>query len=381
MSGSDVVIHKGLENIIITETTLSYIDGEKGILYYAGYPIEDLAKYSTFEEVCFLLWYNRLPKRKELDDLKKNLIENADIPWEIVDFMKKTPKNAHPMDIMKTAVSALGPYDPELEDNSKEANIRKAIRLQAKVGTITAYIYRIKEGLDIIPPSRRLGYAENFLYMMFGKEPDKLSSRIIDVALILHAEHELPASTTAALTTISTLSDIYSAIVSGIAALKGPLHGGANEKALEMLKEIKTPERAEEYIKKALAEKKRIMGFGHRVYKAYDPRARIFKEYFRKLCEQKNEWTMYQTAEKVEEVMINLLGKKGIFPNIDFYSGAVYDMLGIPSYLFTPMFAMARTSGWTAHVIEYLQDNRLIRPRAHYIGQLDLKYIPIEQRE
>jgi len=380
MSESGVVIHKGLENIIIAETKLSYIDGEKGILYYAGYPIEDLAKYSSFEEVCFLLWHNRLPNRKELDDLKRDLADNADIPDEIVDFMKKMPKNAHPMDIMRTAVSALGPYDPELDDNSREANIRKAIRLQAKVGTITAYIYRIKEGLEVIPPNKKLSYAANFLYMLFGKEPDELSSKIMDVALILHAEHELPASTTAALTTISTLSDIYSAIVSGIGALKGPLHGGANEKALEMLKEIKTPERAEEYIKKALAEKKRIMGFGHRVYKAYDPRARIFKEYFRKLCEQKNEWTLYRVAEKVEEVMINLLGKKGIFPNIDFYSGAVYDMLGIPSYLFTPMFAMARTSGWTAHVIEYLQDNRLIRPRAHYTGQLDLKYIPIEQR-
>lgn len=380
MSGSEVVVHKGLENIIIKETRLSYIDGEKGILYYAGYPIEDLAKYSTFEEVCFLLWNCRLPTKKELEDLKRSLRENAKVPKEVIEIIKLAPKNAHPMDILRTAISALGPYDPELDDISKEANIRKSIRLQAKINTITACIYRVKEGLGCIDPNPDLNYAENFLYMMFGKIPDGLSSRIMDVAFILHAEHEVPASTTAALTTASTLSDIYAAIVSGIAALKGPLHGGANEKALEMLKEIGSPDKAEDYIKKALEAKKRIMGFGHRVYKAYDPRARIFKEYFRMLCEQKNDWTLYRIAEKVEEVMRNLLGKKGIFPNIDFYSGAVYNMLGIPPYMFTPIFALARTAGWTAHVIEYLEDNRLIRPRAHYVGKLDLKYIPIEER-
>ena len=376
----EVVVHKGLEGIYVKESTLSFIDGAQGRLYYQGYKIEDLAEHSTFEEVAYLLWNGRLPTKNELQELENMLAENRAIPDEVINIMKVMPKNSHPMDILKLAVAALGPFDPELDDGSHEANYRKAIRLTAKFPTIVATWHHIRNGRDPVLPRKDLSHAANFLYMMFGKEPDELSAKVMDVALILHAEHGMNASAFSCVVTASTLSDIYSAIVSGIGTLKGPLHGGANERALKMLMEIGDPSKVEEYINNKLARKERIMGFGHRVYKAYDPRARIFKGYVEKLGQMKGETKLYEIAKEVERVVIEKLGHKGIFPNIDFYSGIVYNMLGIPTDLFTPIFAIARVVGWTAHVLEYLKENRLVRPRQYYVGELDKEYIPIDRR-
>ena len=376
----DVEIHKGLDGIIVATSRLSYIDGAQGRLYYMGYKIEDIAKYSSFEEVAYLMWNWKLPTKSELDEIDKALKENRKLPDEVIEIMKKMPKNSHPMDILKLAVSALAPYDPELGDNSHEANYRKAIRITAKFPTIVAAWHNIREGREPIEPDPSLGHAANFLYMMSGKKPDDFAAKTMDVALMLHVEHGMNASTFSCIVTASTLSDLYSSVVSGIGTLKGPLHGGANERALKMLKEIGSVDNVEKYIEDKLSRKERIMGFGHRVYKAYDPRARIFKSYVEKISEMTGDKTLFEIAKKVEEVMIAKLGTKGIFPNIDFYSGIVYSALGIPTDLFTPIFAIARVVGWTAHVLEYLQENRLVRPRQHYIGELDREYIPIDKR-
>ncbi len=376
-------IHKGLDGIIVATSKLSYIDGAQGKLYYYGYRIEDIAEHASFEEVAYLFWNGKLPTKSELEELKNMLKENRKLPQEVIDIMKKLPKNSHPMDVLKTAVAALTPFDPEIDDNSHEANYRKAIRLTAKFPTIVAAWHNIREGREPIDPNPNLDHAANFLYMMFGEEPDEFKARTMDVALILHAEHGMNASTFSCIVTASTLSDMYSAITSGVATLKGPLHGGANERALKMLKEIGDVSNVEKYIDEKLAKKERIMGFGHRVYKAYDPRARIFKSYVEKIAEMTGDEEarkLFEIARKVEEVMIAKLGHKGIFPNIDFYSGIVYNALGIPSDLFTPIFAIARVVGWTAHVLEYLQENRLVRPRQLYVGELDREFIPIDKR-
>lgn len=375
-----VEIKKGLDEVYVKRTRMSWIDGQNGRLYYRGYRIEDLAKHSTFEETTFLLWYGRLPKRDELSKFKSILVSFRWIPDELIELMKKAPRKAHPMDILKIGISAAATYDPELEDMSSIANIRKAMRILAKAPTIVAAWHRIRNNLDPVEPSNNLDHAANFLYMLNGEKPDELSSKIMDVALILHAEHGMNASTFAALVTASTLSDIYSAVVSGISALKGPLHGGANERALRMIMEVGSPDRAESYVLRKLAKKERIMGFGHRVYKAYDPRAKILKEYAKMLCEKKGDTTLYETAAKIEEVVLRELSKKRIFTNVDFYSGIVYHHLGIPNDLFTTIFAIARIVGWTGHVLEYWSENRIIRPRALYVGELDKQYMPIEER-
>lgn len=380
ISVSQVEVKKGLDEVYVKKTKLSWIDGQNGRLYYRGYRIEDLAKYSTFEEITFLLWYGRLPKRDELSKFKSTLVSFRWIPDELINLMKKVPKNAHPMDILKIGISAAATYDPELEDMSSTANIRKAMRILAKAPTIVAAWHRIRNNQDPIEPTNNLDHAANFLYMLNEEKPDELSSRIMDVALILHAEHGMNASTFTALVTASTLSDIYSAVVSGISALKGPLHGGANERALRMIMEVGSPDRAESYVLKKLARKERIMGFGHRVYKAYDPRARILKEYARMLCEKKKDMKLYETAVKIEEVVLRELSGKRIFTNVDFFSGIVYYHLGIPPDLFTTIFAMARIVGWTAHILEYWSENRIIRPRALYVGELDKQYLPMEER-
>ncbi|MGQ4891729.1 MAG: citrate/2-methylcitrate synthase [Candidatus Njordarchaeia archaeon] len=373
-------IHKGLDGIIVATSKLSYIDGAQGKLYYAGYRIEDIAKYSTFEEVAYLMWNGKLPTKSELEELSKMLKENRSLPSEVIEMMRKLPKNSHPMDVLKLAVSALGPFDPELSDGSHEANYRKAIRITAKFPTIVATWHNIREGRDPIEPNPNLDHAANFLYMMFGEKPDEFKAKTMDVALMLHVEHGMNASTFSCIVTASTLSDLYSSITAGVATLKGPLHGGANERALKMLREIGNVDNVEKYIEEKLAKKERIMGFGHRVYKSYDPRARIFKSYVEKISEMTGDKTLFEIAKKVEEVMIAKLGAKGIFPNIDFYSGIVYNALGIPSDLFTPIFAIARVVGWTAHVLEYLQENRLVRPRQLFVGELDREYIPIDKR-
>ena len=376
------VIHKGLEGIYIDESKICVIYGDVGKLYYRGYKIEDLAEYSNYEEVTYLLWYGRLPTRKELDDFKNQLKENRDLPEVVLDFLKKVPKKSHPMEVLRSAVSMLGHWDPEAEDNSLEASLRKAIRITAKVPSIVAAFHRFREGKDYIPPNPKLDHAANFLYMLHGREPDSFEEKTMDVALILYAEHGMNASAFASLVVASTLSDIYSSIVAGIGALRGPLHGGANELATKMFLEVGDPSKAEEYVLGKLQRKERIMGFGHRVYKAYDPRARIFRRYAEEMAKRKGGEIMklYEIAQKMEEVAIRELGAKKILTNVDYWAGIPFLGLGIPIDLFTPIFAIARVAGWTAHVIEYVSRNRLIRPRVYYTGPIDLEYVPIDKR-
>ncbi len=371
---------KGLEGVIAALSSISAIDGEKGKLIYRGIPIEVLAKYSTYEEVAYLLLYGELPTKAALDDFTRQMKELRYLPKKVEDCLKELPPDPHPMDILKVAVAHAALYDPDKFRCCREGVMRKVIRIIAQIPTIIAYYHRVRSGKDVVPPNPDLNHAANFLYMLHGKEPDEEEARIFDIALILHAEHGLNASTFAAMVTASTLSDINSAIVSAIGALKGPLHGGANERVLNMLDEIGTPDKAEEYVLNALREKRRIMGFGHRVYKTYDPRAKILKKYAEYLSDKYNDRKWISIGEKIEGIMIRELGKKGIFPNVDFYSGIVYHFLGIPRDLFTPVFAMARSVGWAAHVCEYVQNNRIFRPRAYYIGPDYVEYIPIEQR-
>lgn len=382
MSTQQVEFAKGLEGVIAAKSSLSFIDGQKGFLVYRGIPIQVLAEKSTFEETVYFLWHDKLPTWAELEAFKKQLKAERELPKEITEVIKSFyPKNAHPMDVLKAAVSHLGMYDPDAMDNSREANLRKSTKLVAKFPTIVAYFHRVREGKDLVPPDPELDHAANFLYMLFGEKPDDFRARVMDVALILHAEHGMNASTFTTMVIASTLSDIYSAVVGGVGALKGPLHGGANERVIRMLQEIGDESKVEEWVMKALAEKRKIMGFGHRVYKSYDPRAAILKEYALKLSEMVGDMKFIRMGMKIEEIMIRELGqKKGIYPNVDFYSGIVYYHLGIPIDLFTPIFAISRVAGWTAHVMEYLEDNRIFRPRQLYVGPMEREYIPIEQR-
>ncbi|MHA2620969.1 MAG: citrate/2-methylcitrate synthase [bacterium JZ-2024 1] len=375
-----VEFSRGLEGVIAAKSVLSLVDGEGGRLYYVGYPIQTLAEHSTFEEVCALLWLKRLPKRHELEAIDHDLKANRSIPSELVDLIYKFPHTAHPMDALRTAVGHLGMTDPETDDSSPEANRRKAIRMTAKIPTLIAAFERARAGKPFVPPRSDLSIAGNFLYMLHGKEPDAEDTHILDVCLILHAEHGMNASTFAAMVTISTLADLYSAVVTGINTLKGPLHGGANEQVLHMLKEIGTIANVPGWLEKAFAEKRKIMGFGHRVYKAYDPRCSILKQFAHTLSVKRGDMTWYEMGELIEKIMIERYAQKRVYPNVDFYSGIVYSFLGIPIDQFTPIFAMARVSGWTARCLEYLEDNRLFRPLDLYVGELDLPYIPIDAR-
>ncbi|MEM1937870.1 MAG: citrate synthase/methylcitrate synthase [Candidatus Caldarchaeum sp.] len=378
MSSSGV--YKGLDNLPIKETVLSTIDGEKGKLYYVGYSVEELAEKSTYEEVCFLLLNHRLPSGSELADFTSRLVEERRLHPDVWSLLSRLPPEASLMNKLKLGVDLLALYDKEADSVDKNSRMRTAIRIISKIATLATGLYRLSKGLEPVEPDSRLLHSSNFLYMATGRKPDSLESKIMDVAFILHAEHELPASSTAALVVASTLSDLYSAVSAGIGALKGPLHGGANERALEMLMSIKSPEEAQQYILRELGSKRKIMGFGHRVYKTFDPRAVIFKSYLEKLSEVKGDRRLLGIADKVEEVMIKELGSKMIFPNIDLYSGPVFSLLGLDKELFTPIFAAARSVGWIAHVLEYWEDNRLIRPRAVYVGPEPRKYIPIDER-
>ncbi len=368
---------KGLAGVPAAETVLSYIDGERGKLYYLGIPIEEWAESSTFEEVALALLLRRLPKREELKMFNAALRSARELPPEVVDFILDMPLDSHPMTVLRSVVSLLEAYDYDAKLDDLEAKFRISLRLIARFPTVVAYFDRARKGLELVPPDPTLGHAANFLYMLKGERPTDYEARVMDVALILHADHGMNASTFASMVVASTLSDMYSAITAGIGALKGPLHGGANERVLRMFREIDSPEKAEEYVLAKLARKERVMGFGHRVYKAYDPRARILKRYAEELTKRSE---YYQIALKVEEVMIREKGQKGIFPNVDFYSGLVYNGLGIDTDLFTPIFAIARVAGWTAHVLEYLEDNRIFRPRAVYKGEIDKRYTPIDER-
>jgi citrate synthase len=374
--------NKGLEGVVIGETTISQVAGDEGILIYGGYRIEDLAEHTTFEEVCHLLWYGTLPTRPQLAALRERLTDGLAVAAPVLDVVRAVAKGSHPMASLRTAVSALSSVDPDAEDMSAEANDRKAVRLTAQAITLTAAIERIRNGLEPIAPRRDLSLAANLLYMMKGEAPNELAERIIDAALILHAEHGMNASTFSARVTASTLADMHSAVTSAIGTLKGPLHGGANEQVMNMLLKVESPETAGDWVRAALGRGEKIMGFGHRVYRTLDPRAPILKKLAEQLSAQGGETRWLQISEQIQTTMREEMDRKGkkIYPNVDFFSASVYYTLGIPTDLFTNLFACARMAGWTAHVNEQLRDNRLIRPKATYVGPRDLKVQPIEQR-
>lgn len=377
MPGEANVAKAGLEGIIAAESRLSDVNGDKGELIYAGYDIHDLAEHSTFEEVVYLLWHGELPTRAALQKLKQDLNGETRLPTAIQELIGSMPASANPMDMLRTVVSALSFYDPDTADMSAEANARRAIRLTAKFPTIVTTFERVRNGLKPIEPRRDLSLAGNFLFTLRGETPDEIATRTMDVAFILHADHELNASTFAARVTAATLSDMYSAIVSAIGTLKGPLHGGANEGVIKNLIAIGSVDKVEPWLKQAFAEKRKIMGFGHRVYHTEDPRATHLREMSRQLGERTGERKWYEMSVKMEEVMMR---EKHLNPNVDFYSASTYYALGIPTDLFTPIFACSRISGWTAHVLEQYKNNRLIRPRAEYVGPRGLKYVPIDAR-
>jgi citrate synthase len=377
MSSEANVARAGLEGIVAAQSRISDVNGQEGWLIYSGYDIHDLAEHATFEEVIYLLWNGRLPNRDELAQLKQQLSKETNLPAGIHQLIASIPKDANPMDMLRTAVSGLSLYDPDGGDMSTEANVRKAIRLTAKFPTIVTTFQRVRNGLEPVEPRPDLSIAANFLYTLRDEVPDEVSIRTMDVALVLHADHELNASTFAARVTAATLSDMYSAIVSAIGTLKGPLHGGANEGVIKNLLEIGSVENVEAWTMQALAQKKKIMGFGHRVYHTEDPRATHLREMSRQLGERTGEKKWYEMSRKMEEVMMR---EKKLYSNVDFYSASTYYALGIPTDLFTPIFACSRISGWTAHVLEQYANNRLIRPRAEYVGPRDLKYLPIDQR-
>ena len=376
-------IHKGLEGIYFTESKICKVDGQGGRLYYRGYPIEALALKSSFEEVCYLLLYGKLPNKPELNNFISGMKGERSLPKEVINLIKETSGRAHAMDIARTAISILPAYDKNAYDASEEANMGKAVKLISKLASIVAAIGSSYRG-RYTAPDNSLSHAENFLYMLTGKKPDKEKARLLDTMLILHAEHSSNASTFSNLVTGSTLADLYASVTAGMATLKGPLHGGADEAALKMMKEIGEPENTERYINEALNGKARIMGFGHRVYKTYDPRAKIIKAELELLQNDasKEVSNLTRIALTAEQLMVEKLGKtKGIWPNIDFFAGPVYTWIGIAPELFTPLFAASRVPGWCAHIIEYWRSNRLLRPLERYTGQVDLEYIEIEDRE
>jgi citrate synthase len=369
----------GLEDVIVSASEICFIDGHKGRLLYRGFDVDDLVAHSSFEEVVYLLWHGRLPSRKELDAHVRALRSTANrkLPPKVLAMLRLFPKKTTPMEMLRTGVSALSAFDPDAADNSREATLRKAVRLTAQMPTLVAAWERLRRGKAPVGPDPRLDLAGNFLYMMSGKKPTPLAAKTFDVALILHADHEFNASTFAARVTAGTLSDLHSAVVSGIATLKGPLHGGANEQVMLMVEKIKEPAKAESWIRKALVDKARIMGFGHRVYRVEDPRAKHLRRLASELGQQIGNSSYVQILDTVVRVMA---AEKHIFPNVDLYSGAAYKAMGIPTDQFTPIFAISRVAGWSAHVLEQHGNNRLIRPRSEYTGATDAKYVPLAER-
>ncbi len=367
----------GLEGIIAGTTTISHVNPDLCSLMYRGYDIRDLVKNSTFEEVAFLLLKGHLPTQSEYDAFCVELKQERDLPAVVVDSFKTFPANSVPMDMLRTGAALLALHDPDRDDNSHAANLRKATRLIAKFPALIAYSYRINRGQEIVKPDNNLSHGENFLYMLQGKKPDAYIAHVFDCSLICYADHGFNASTFSSRVTVSTLSDIYSGLVAAIGALKGPLHGGANEEAMKMLQEVGTPENAEAWVLDALATKKKIMGFGHREYKNGDPRAFILTEMGAEMSEKLGDTRWYKTASIVESVMRR---EKNIVPNVDFPTSYIYYLMGLPIEIYTPIFALARVAGWTAHMIEQLDNNRLIRPKALYEGPDHLEFIARGQR-
>src|SRR6266550_148298 len=370
---------KGLEGVVATTSSICYIDGDEGVLAYRGYDIHDLADHSNFEEVCYLLWFGRLPRADELKSLKQRLAEERKLDASIIKFLQLAPKHALPMDVLRTMVSGLSFYDAEYNKNDHDANVNKAIRLTSQIAMIVANYDRVRKGKPIVESDRSLSHSANFLLMLNGTAPSETAERALDIALILHADHELNASTFAARVTAATLSDMHSAITSAIGALKGPLHGGANEAVFLMLQDIdKKGADPIEYVRGQLAQKKKISGFGHRVYHTEDPRATHLRKMSRDLGNSSGKGKWFEMSSRIEQFVKS---EKKLNANVDFYSASTYHTLGIDVDMFTPVFAVSRISGWTAHVIEQLDDNRLIRPRADYVGPAyPQHYIPIDRR-
>ena len=371
-----VEVQRGLQDVVALESRICFIDGKRGRLLYRGYDIQELAARATFEEVAYLLWHGQLPTAEQLTDLKGQLTALRALPEQLVRVIDGVATQAAPMDVLRTAVSALALAEPG-ETRPGPSAIGGALRLTAALPTILGQFHRRRTGRPPIRPRPGLSQAAYLVYALLDREPTELESRAINVALILHADHELNASTFAARVTASTLSDLYSAVTSAIGTLKGPLHGGANERVIELLEEIGTPARVEEVLRGKLARHERIMGFGHRVYKVEDPRAAILREWSRRIGEAAGDLRYFEILRRLEEAVHR---EKGLYPNVDLYSGSIYSLLGIPHDLFTPIFATSRVAGWTAHVLEEYEDLKLIRPTAKYVGARDLGYVPVAQR-
>jgi len=380
-SSAGSAVATGLRGVVAAASSIGDVNGEKGELIYQGVNIHDLATKSTFEEVVFLLWNGRLPKKSELEELRQNLAASYELPWQAIELIKgmcaRAPKGTDPMDMLRTVTSALAFFDEEKRDLSREASIRVATRLTARFPTIVAAIERARNDLDIIAPKPELNIATNFLYMMKGEMPEEFDAHVLDVALILQADHELNASTFTARVVAGTLADMYSAVTAALGALSGPLHGGANTAIMKILLEIDSVDRVEDYVKDALSKKKKIMGFGHAVYKTEDPRATHLRRFSKEIGERKGNSKWYEITAKLEAIMKR---EKNLLPNVDAYSASTYYMMEIPLDLYTPIFAISRISGWTAHILEQYADNKLIRPRAEYVGPRDVPYVPIDER-
>ncbi len=367
----------GLRGVVAAQSKIGDVNGEKGVLIYQGYDIHDLAENSTFEEVVYLLWNGKLPQARELADLQKQFQANYAVPDQILEMMETFPKDANPMDVLRTSISALGFYDKDGHGTDRETAVRTAVKLTAQIGTLVAAWERIRSGKTIVAPDETMSIAENFLYMFKGEKPSEDEAKMFDIALILHADHELNASTFTTRVIAGTLADIYGAVTGGIAALAGPLHGGANTNVMKMLKEIGSEDKVDEWLDKALGEKRKIMGIGHAVYKTEDPRATWLRKFSKQLGEKRGEMKWFNMSQKIEKAMLD---KKGMYPNVDFYSASAYYMMDIPLDQYTPIFAISRVSGWTGHILEQYGNNKLIRPRAEYIGERDLKYTPVGDR-
>ena len=378
MTQEKAELHRGLREVYIDRTTSSFIDGKIGKLYYRVYNIDDLATNCSFEEVIYLVMIGELPTEKQLADFTAELRSYMDIPEQIVDIIKAT-KEAHPMDVLRTCISAMAAFDSEVDDNSAEATLRKGTRLTAAAPTIVTTHARIRQGKEPVKPDPNLNLASNFLYMLFGEIPDPRDAALIDKDFVLHAEHGLNASSFGARVSASTQADLHCAITTGISVLKGPSHGGAAESVMTMSLEIGEEDNAEKYVRDTLSGGGRIMGFGHRVYRAVDPRSLHLQDDLKELGERKGEPKWYSILQKVVEVM-QPYARRGICQNVDFFSGAMYFLLDIPEDLFISIFAMGRIPGWTAQVIEQFENNILLRPRLEYVGELDRKFVPIGQR-
>jgi len=378
MTEEKVQLHRGLREVYIDRSKSSFIDGNIGKLLYRGYNIDDLAVHSNFEETAYLVMYGKLPTQAQLEEFDTKLKAARLIPDEIVDIIKLT-RNSHPMDVLRTAISALSAYDPDTEDNSTEATLRKGLRLTAQAPTIVATHARVREGKDPIAPDSNLNQAANFLNMLFGELPEQVDSDLIDKDFVLHAEHGINASSFGARVAASTVADLHCAVTTGVAVLKGPSHGGAAEEVMKMAQEIGTEENAESYVRERLDSGGRIMGFGHRVYRAIDPRSVHLQDDAKALGERKGEPKWFSILQNVIEAM-EPYRRRGIYQNVDFFSGTIYYLLGIPDDLFISIFAMGRIPGWTAQVVEQFENNILLRPRLLYTGEMDVPYVPIGER-